>query len=119
LTSLYLRAATQVGDAGLRHLAKLTELRQLQLDGTKVTDAGVKNLAGLTNLEESLGLMGTGVTDAGLVHLRSFKKLRSLDLRNTQVTAAGAGELSRALPKTTILYGQQGEYSSAGPKGQR
>ena len=43
LAALYL-SETQVSDAGLSHLKKLSQLQELDLKKTKVTDAGVKDL---------------------------------------------------------------------------
>jgi hypothetical protein len=57
--------STGVTDAGLKELAKLTNLRALNLQKTEVTDAGLRALAGLKNLQ-SLDLFGTAVTDDGV-----------------------------------------------------
>ena len=59
---------TEVTDAGLKDLARLTNLTTLVLEVTQVTDAGLKDLARLTNLT-TLDLRGTQVTDAGLQDL--------------------------------------------------
>jgi hypothetical protein len=59
----------KVTDAGLKHLARLKQLRTLYLGGTKVTDAGLKELAGLKQLQK-LGLSGTKVTDKGIADLK-------------------------------------------------
>src|SRR5438270_13596281 len=37
----------QIGDKGLAHVAGMTELRELMLDGTAVTDEGLKSLENL------------------------------------------------------------------------
>ncbi|TET21777.1 MAG: hypothetical protein E3J71_08485, partial [Candidatus Stahlbacteria bacterium] len=60
--------SSEIDDAGLKHLAGLTNLRWLWLGGTDITDAGLALLKGLTNLR-GLGLGGTNITDAGLGHL--------------------------------------------------
>lgn len=67
-----------------------------------VTDAGLKSLAGLTAIEE-LDLRESGVTDAGLVSLAKLTTLTRLDLRGTAVTDAGGQSLAKALPGCTIL----------------
>ena len=40
-------ARTQVTDAGLAKVAKMTNLKELRLDNTGITDAGLEHLAGL------------------------------------------------------------------------
>jgi internalin A len=97
LYSTCLRAIT---DAGLVHLAGLTNLTGLRLEDTKVSDRGLKHLERLTNLE-SINLDGTEVTDAGLVHLKKLPKLSSVRLPRG-VTDAGVKELQRAFPKASI-----------------
>ena len=79
---------TQVTDAGLAQLKRLTNLKTLGLSWTQVTDAGLVHLEELTGLE-SLGLSWTRVTDAGLVHLKELPNLDTLWLKNTRVTDAG------------------------------
>jgi serine/threonine-protein kinase len=115
-------AGAALDDAGLRRLATLTELRQLNLAGTNVTDAGLKGLAALKELRlggtavtdaglkelaalralATLGLEGTGVTDAGLKELAALRELRSLRLAQTAVTDAGVAALKKALPACEV-----------------
>lgn len=92
LKRLVLSGARRVSDAGMTHLAGLSELEQLWLDGTSVTDAGLAHLKGLSNLKE-LWLRETVVGDAGLSHLKGLKELRTLNLDATAVTDAGLVEL--------------------------
>ena len=68
---------TQITDAGLKDMAKLQQLKKLNLNGTKITDAGLKDVAKL-------------------------KKLESLRLDGTKVTKAGVAELKKALPQCDI-----------------
>ncbi|MDO8589325.1 MAG: P-loop NTPase fold protein [Armatimonadota bacterium] len=92
---------TGVTDAGLREIAKLTNLQELGLSGTGVTDAGLREIARLTNLQ-GLFLGGTGVTDAGLREIAKLTNLQALGLSGTGVTDAGRNELKRALPMLGI-----------------
>jgi hypothetical protein len=60
---------TRVTDEELAHIARLTELQRLWLDGTRVTDAGLVHLAGLPQLQV-LSLSQTRVTGAGVAKLK-------------------------------------------------
>ena len=80
-------------DHSLVPLAKMKNLRRLNLLGTLVTDEGLKHLSGLTELED-LDLYGVKVTDSGIEHLSKLKKLRRLNLLGAQISDASAGILS-------------------------
>ena len=82
----------RITDTDLRYLPGLTNVKALELDGSKVTDAGLAHLGGLTSLR-TLNLDGTHVTDVGLVHLKGLRNLRNLDLGGTQVTDVGLAHL--------------------------
>src|SRR6266852_4159880 len=68
---------TGVTDADVAHLAVLTSLVQLDLNGTQVGDAGLAYLKRLTNLGY-LHLNRTRISDAGLVHLSGLPNLKEL-----------------------------------------
>ena len=87
------RLTNDVSDAGLAHLARLSQLQWLWLDRTKITDAGLVYLKGLTQLKV-LYLNDTQITDAGLAHLAGLKQLEALILDFTQITDAGLGYLA-------------------------
>jgi len=57
------------GDEGLKHLAHLTNLEYLDLNGTQVSDEGLKHLIGLIRIEW-LNLENTQVSDEGVARLR-------------------------------------------------
>jgi internalin A len=116
----------QVTDKGLIELARLSELRTLNLSGTSVSltdsvdlsgwknlsrldlsrcpiaDDGIKFLAKLTALEE-LDLSGTSVTGTGLPALADLPKLRSLRLTDAPLTDEGAKGIAK-LKQIRILY---------------
>lgn len=100
----------EVGDAGMVHVGRLTNLDILDLEGTRVTDAGLAHLAGLTNLE-TLCLRSTAVTGRGLVHVKGMKKLWTLSLYKAKVTdaglAAGVGGINRSGCRSLNLSGTQ------------
>ena len=86
---------SKVTDAGLVHLAGLTQLQVLSLKTARVTDAGLVNLKGLTQLHY-LDLRGTNVTGTGLEHLKGLTRLKWL-LMSSPVTDAGLVHL-KGLP---------------------
>ena len=67
----------RVTDAGLAHLAKLTQLKILTLAGQPVTDAGLAHLSELTSLKE-VGFAGTRITGTGFAHLRKSTGLEEI-----------------------------------------
>lgn len=99
-------AGSKVTDAGVAHLAALTNLRRLHLEKTAVTDAGLAHLKGLAGLEY-LNLYGTAVTDAGMANLAGLKNLKNLYLWQTKVTPEGAAGLKKTLPTVTINRGEE------------
>jgi hypothetical protein len=70
-------------DAILADIGRLPRLERLDANSVRVTDAGMVHLAGLTRLR-SLGIEGTpGLTDAGLAHLSALYQLESLMIQGT------------------------------------
>lgn len=78
----------QVTDDWLERLAGLTTLKRLDVANCAVHGPGLRYLAGLTNLRE-LNLTLTPVTDDGLKHLSGLKELRKLGLASTQCSGTG------------------------------
>jgi hypothetical protein len=117
LRSLDLPSKPMVTDAGLEHLAGLTQLDELNVNWTHVTAAGVvrlvkgrrmmrrlevagvkfgdDDLATLRGLPylQTLSLRATLVTDRGLEHLKPFEQLRALSLMSTGIGDAGLEHL--------------------------
>jgi Leucine-rich repeat (LRR) protein len=92
----------QITDAGLRSLAKLKNLRILDVSGNPVTVAGAKELGSLQNLED-LCLYGTDANDQGMEVLSRIRSLRLLDLGSTLVRDSGLRDLTD-LPNLEKLY---------------
>ena len=88
ITALNLSGSKAVTDEGLRHLARLPNLKHLELDGTAVTDRGLAVLRDLPKLER-ISLAMTNVTDAGVAHLASCDDIREVNLSWTR-TGDGA-----------------------------
>ena len=82
-----------VTDAGALSLAKLTELRRLELAQTSVGDEGLAAIAKLPALE-TLVLNSTKVTDDGLSALRKHPRLREIRIGWTAITNAGLKHLA-------------------------
>jgi internalin A len=101
---------TQVTDAGLKEIARLTNLTSLDLRATGITDAGLKDLVKL-KLLFMLNLSSTQVTDTGILCIGKLKSLRDLGLWYSQVTESGVAALRRVLPRCQISHShaQHGE----------
>ncbi len=85
-------------------LAKLKELRTLNLGESSVGDKGMKELVGLKQLN-SLILTNTPDLRIDLKDLADLKKLRRLDLsRSSERTEAGIPNLRKALPALEVLH---------------
>ncbi len=97
-------ARSQITDAGLSTLAKMTNLERLHLENTKITDAGLASIAGLQVLEY-LNLYGTKTTDAGMAQLATAKGLKKLFVWQTGVTQAGAKVLEGKIPSLKVNVG--------------
>ncbi len=96
---------TRVTDTGLAYLSGLGSLKSLDLSDTQVSDAGLVHLRRLANLQ-TLDLAGTRVTDAGLAHLQGLTRLRCLILGRTEVTEAGTAQLEGSTD-LLVLYRRQ------------
>jgi internalin A len=89
--------SVRVTDAGLAHLAGLSELRTLLCSGTPgLTDAGLAHLAGLKRLETLWIEAPTGIEGSGMAHLAGLRRLKFLCVHN---------ETDAGLPKLTRLTG--------------
>ncbi|MFP6901366.1 MAG: hypothetical protein VCA36_10510 [Opitutales bacterium] len=86
LEDLSLGNCRSVTNRGLAQVAKLKNLRSVNLVSTQVDDAGLAVLAGAKNLE-SLNLNFTRVRGSGLVHLAGLPKLASITLNPNRNTA--------------------------------
>src|ERR1700693_4679610 len=75
-----------ITDAGLRQIAKLTQLKQLEVCSPGISDEGVQALRGLTNLEELSLSYGEKLTGTGFKELAPLKKLTSLDVGANPLT---------------------------------
>jgi hypothetical protein len=93
-----------VTDAGMRHVAKLSRLRHLDLSGTNVTDRALEVLGSLRQLE-TVSLAWTRVTDAGAAHLAKCSQLVGVDLLGT---STGDGSLQALAGKPRLCQLRSG-----------
>lgn len=82
-----------IDDAGLRSISALP-LRELWLQSTKITDASAATISEFKSLD-FLQLNATSLSDRFLEELKSLPELENLGLRGTGVTSAGMSFLSR------------------------
>lgn len=99
---------SNVNDDAMKHLENLKSLTALSLVLQKpLTDAGVAHLAGLTNMRLLIFAQHAEatdkITDKGLTHLRGMTQLRYLHLAATQITDDGVASISH-LKNLDTLY---------------
>ena len=93
---------TKITAVGVRHLAKLEKLENLNLWMTKITgNGGLSALEKLPRLK-SLELDETDIDDGALLLLARIKSLRYVELWHTNVTRAGIARLQKMRPDIEI-----------------
>ncbi|MEZ4376146.1 MAG: hypothetical protein R3B07_35400 [Polyangiaceae bacterium] len=90
---------TQLNDAGLAHIASLTDVQELDVSSGPVTDAGLRHLSPLKRLRR-LRLSDYRITDAGLALLPEFPELRELV---AEMANASDASLLGKLPNLEVL----------------
>ena len=96
-------ANPDVTDETLDELSDLARLRELDLSGTQVGDAGLARLEKLTALE-SLRLKDTRITEEGFLKwLSNREALKQLDLRGTKVTRESGKAWRTAKPGRRLM----------------
>jgi hypothetical protein len=89
-------AGTKVSDAGMAYVSSMSNLTRLHVERTSLTDQGLARLATLPKLQY-LNLYGTEITDRGLSSLNSLPELKQLYLWQTKVTPAAAKAFAESL----------------------
>jgi len=130
-TQILFLSKTQIQGRELRHLASLSgivalilegcplddpDLKSLEplytgtapggnltLDKTPITDDDLTKISGFTNLLY-LGLSQTNVSDTGMPHLSKLTKLLRIDLRGTRVTADGVKQVKQAIRGLKVAW---------------
>ena len=91
-----------MGDEGIGVVARMPQLRELDLYGTLITDRALDYLEGLAHLEH-LNISDTDVTDAGLMKLRGPESLALLEVTLGEgLTAEEVDALKVHLPGCTV-----------------
>lgn len=106
--------ASAVGNRGQSHLSNLTNLRRLQLSGLG-TEEGLRHLTKLTRLESlTIGYgIGYPVTAAGLGHLQNMKNLSRLRMDGCEVSDEGLAIIG-GFTKLESLMLERGTMTDAG-----
>jgi internalin A len=125
-----LTGGLQITDLGATKLAKLKNLKRLNLSGAKLTPASLKVLAGLPlerlnlyaceTLDDSaaavlmempsltlIDLSYTSVTDKGLKQLAKLPALKNLYLTETKVTPDAVAAFKASHPKTFVSWAKR------------
>jgi hypothetical protein len=93
-------------DDGVRHLARLPQLKHLELSGTAITDRGLEVLQHLPALE-TLSLAMTRVTDQGVASLAHCERLENVNLSWTET---GDGALRALAGKRKLHHVASGNH---------
>ena len=114
LKSLQIRGGSNWTGRTLDQLAKLSELRSVDLENSGFNDEGAAAVSSLTALHE-LHVRKTKITDVGLLHLAKLRNLRRLDLNETAVTADGLAALKglKNLDSIGFLSDELRDYAGA------
>jgi hypothetical protein len=100
--------------AGLKHIAGLRGLRELNLTLTPVNDSALQHLGGLSELRV-LGLASTQCTGTGFVHLKELRKLESVNFHFTPLNDAGLQAISQ-VPIADRLWFAHTHFTDEGAK---
>jgi internalin A len=93
LRRLSLARTTTIRGEGLRELAKLPNLIELNLDGSAIQPRALPEVSETKSLRV-LGLARTQLTGDGLKTLTTLKDLRSLDLEGSKLNDAGMSDIA-------------------------
>ena len=102
VTTLGLSGSRQITDDGVLQLARMPQLKQLDLTGVPVTDRGLEVLRHLPNLRRFEMTWARGISDAGVAHLRFCDALEEVNLMGSQ-TGDGAIAALQGKPKLRVF----------------
>ncbi len=112
VTKLNLDGSTRITDEGLKHLARMPQLRDLNLSGweSAITDRGLEVLRHLTELRRFQMCWPQRVTDAGAANLKFCEHPERVDLMGTQT---GDGAISALAGKRHLRHFKAGQGVTA------
>jgi beta-lactamase regulating signal transducer with metallopeptidase domain len=82
-------------DKGLAELAKCRLLEELNIGSPGITDEGMRHVAKLTNLKKLMLFGCENVTNEGLAQLTTLKSLRHLYIADSKITIGGLSHLNK------------------------
>ena len=98
ITSLNLDGSQRITDKGLKYLARMSQLRELNLSG-QITDRGLESLQHLSELQVFRMYWQNGITDKGISNLRLCNQLEEVDLLGCN---AGDGAIAALTGKPNL-----------------
>ncbi len=101
LQSLSLGSCKELTDDSFEGIGKLQHLSNLWIPRVSISDAGVKHIAKLKNLK-TLSLWGNKVTDKCIDDLATMTTLRELYLGRTNISLSSRERLQKLLPECGI-----------------
>jgi hypothetical protein len=112
VTTLNLDGSTRVTDEGLKHLAGMPQLRELNLSGweSAITDRGLEVLRHLAELRRFQMCWPQRVTDTGAANLKFCGHLERVDLMGTQT---GDGAINALTGKRHLRHFKAGQGVTA------
>ena len=85
-------SGTWITDAGVAHLARMSSLTLLNLNGTETSDIGLRVVTNMPDLRALLANR-TQITDAAMDHVQTLSKLEGLDISDTRVSDLGVSAI--------------------------
>jgi hypothetical protein len=104
---------TSVDDDGMKHVAKMKNLKALLLDFLWISEVGLEQLAGLDKLEE-LYLAKTLVGDDALATMSQFPRLKKLRISQCQFENEGLAHLAKVTTLEDLDLSENNSINDAG-----
>ena len=108
VTQLHIGGSSGVTDQGMKHLARMPQLQDLELGGrnSTITDEGLESLPQLTDLRHFQACWTPGISDKGLVGLCHCDQLEDVNVLGTQT---GDGTIGALTGKRYLRYFRSGQ----------
>lgn len=105
--------ATSVDDDGMKHVAKMKNLKALLLDFLWISEVGLEQLTGLDKLEE-LYLAKTLVGDDALATMSQFPRLKKLRVSQCQFENDGLSHLAKVTTLEDLDLSENNQINDLG-----